>query len=132
MKRVFLITIISIVLISCSKNSEQINIAKNEVEKNLSDIEKKDVNYTCIEISDKEAYNEILKYHQRKYDLAQSFYEQSRCQKLIKNDLTKLSSLKGTSKYYKILAVKTTPDTIFYTKTYLDNNNKIVVTQYLK
>jgi hypothetical protein len=132
MKKIYLLALVSIVLFSCSKNSEQIDISKSEIEKRMSDIEKKDIKYTCIEISDREAYSEILKYHQKKYDFAESYYEKSRCQKLIGNDLAKLASLKGLNTYYKVIAIKTMPDTIHHTKTYLDNNNKIIITQYLK
>jgi hypothetical protein len=172
MKRVFLIAIISLVLFSCSKNNEQINIAKNEVEKNLSDIEKKDINYTCIEMSDREAYNEIAEYHKKRQEKAERKYDEfmkeyelgkyritpleemetnelniylkwmdfgksylaevNRHQNSYSEDINTLSKLKGKNTYYKILAVKVIPDTIIHDKIYLDNNNKIINTQYLK
>ena len=183
-----LITIISIVLFSCSKNSEQINIAKNEAEKNVSETEKKGINYTCIEMSDREAYNEIMKYHETEYDDAQNTYDElaqkynlglaskyfainwghdnlgkyrirsleemstseldsylkqmnilntflddvTKYQELKGKDLKELAKLKGESTYYKIIAVKKNPDTIFYKKVFLDNNNKIINFQNLK
>lgn len=159
-------------MFSCSKNSEQINVAKNEVEKRMSEIEKKGIDYNCIEMSDREAYNEIAEYHRKRQEKAQTecdnfmqenelgkyhtipfeemsdskltltykmmklgqsiCNEVSRHQNSYSKDLNILSKLKGKNTYYKIVAVKTTPDTIFYTKTYLDNNSKIVITQYLK
>ncbi len=159
-------------MFSCSKNSEQINITKSEIEKRMSDIEKKDIKYTCIEMSDREAYNEILKYHQKRQNKAQTEYdnfmkekelnqyrtipleemeiyelkiynrwmefsnsylrEVTRHQNSCSEDLKELSKLKGENQYYKIVAVKTSPDTILHTKTYLDNNNKIINNQYLK
>ena len=171
MKRIFLITIISLISFSCSKNNEQINIAKNEVEKNLSDIEKKDINYTCIEMSDREAYNEIAEYHKKRQEKAETEYDEfmkkyelgtyritpledmetsklkytlkmmkfgesyladvSQCQTLYGKDINALSKLNGKNTYYKILAVKMSPDTVFYKKLYLDNNNKIINAQML-
>lgn len=76
MKKIALVLALSMALFSCSKNSTQINIAKNEVEKNVSETEKKGINYTCIEMSDREAYNEIMKYHKTKYDDAQNTYDE--------------------------------------------------------
>lgn len=172
MKRTFLVTVISIILFSCSKNSKQINVTKNEVEKNLSEIEKKDINYTCVEMSDREAYNEIAEYHKKRQEKAETEYDEfmkkyelgkyritpleametfqleytlkmmkfgetyladvSQCQNLYGKDINTLSKLKGKNTYYKILAVKTSPDTVFYKKLYLDNNNKIINAQKLK
>ena len=172
MKRIFLLLATSILLLSCSKNSEQINVAKNEVEKNFSEIEKKGIAYNCIEMSDREAYKEIIKYHQNESEKVHNSYEEfgqkhnlgkyrtapvdementelqsylkmmnfmqtlseeeSKLLELASNDIKTLSTLKGNNTYYKISAVKTLPDTIFYKKIYLDNKNKIIITQYLK
>ena len=60
MRIIYLSKAILTVLFSCAKNSEQINVAKNEVEKNVSEVEKKGINYTCNEMSDREAYSEII------------------------------------------------------------------------
>jgi hypothetical protein len=170
MKKIYLLLATSILLLSCSKNSEQINAAKNEVEKTFS--EKKGIDYNCIEMSDREAYKEIIKYHQNESEKVHNSYEEfgqkhnlgkyrtapvdementelqsylkrmnfmqtlseeeSKLLQLASNDIKTLSTLKGNNTYYKISAVKTSPDTIFYKKIYLDNNNKIIITQYLK
>ena len=175
MKKIVLglfVLVLSISLFSCSKNSEQINVAKNEIEKKLSDIEKKDINYTCIEMSDREAYKEIENYHEKilekskkEYDEFEKKYELGKYQitpleemetyeiknylKMLEfdksyldeitenqnvygNDIKELSKLKGENTYYKVLAVKTSPDTIIHKKIYLDNNNKIIINQNLK
>jgi hypothetical protein len=172
MKKIYLLLATSILLLSCSKNSEQINAAKNEVEKTFSEIEKKGIDYNCIEMSDREAYKEIIKYHQNESEKVHNSYEEfgqkhnlgkyrtapveementelqsylkrmnfmqtlseeeSKLLQLASNDIKTLSTLKGNNTYYKISAVKTSPDTIFYKKIYLDNNNKIIITQYLK
>jgi hypothetical protein len=172
MKKIYLLLATSILLLSCSKNSEQINAAKNEVEKTFSEIEKKGIDYNCIEMSDREAYKEIIKYHQNESEKVHNSYEEfgqkhnlgkyrtapvdementelqsylkrmnfmqtlseeeSKLLQLASNDIKILSTLKGNNTYYKISAVKTSPDTIFYKKIYLDNNNKIIITQYLK
>jgi hypothetical protein len=42
MRIIYLSKAILTVLFSCAKNSEQINVAKNEVEKNVSEVEKKE------------------------------------------------------------------------------------------
>jgi len=65
MKKGCLLILVSVVLFSCSKNGEQINIVKSDIEKRMSDIEKKDIKYTCVEMSDREAYNEIAEYHKK-------------------------------------------------------------------
>jgi Skp family chaperone for outer membrane proteins len=167
MKKNYLLSMLSVILFSCSKNSEQIDIAKSMIEKNVSDIEKKDIKYTCVEISDREAYNEIFKFHEKKSNTAQSEYEElaqqhvnkpleemsnselkrynqimqiemvylnevSKFQKLQSEDQKELAKAKGEKTYFKITGVKTIPDTILHTKVYLDNNNKIINTQYLK
>jgi len=142
MKKVYLLTLISIVLLSCSKNTEQIDIAKSVIEKRMSDIEKKDIKYTCIEISDREAYNEIFKFHEKKYNSAKNNYDEysnvaflneaSKFLKLQSEDQKELAKSKGEKIYFKITGIKTIPDTILHTKVYLDNNNKIINTQYLK
>ena len=172
MKKVYLITLVSIVLFSCSKNTEQIDITKSEIEKRMSDIEKKDIKYTCIEMSDREVYNEIAEYHKKRQEKAQAEYdnfmkekelgqyrtipleemetyelkiylrwmelsksylsEVKRNQNSYSEDINILSKLKGKNTYYKIVAVKTSPDTILHTKTFLDNSNKVIITQYLK
>ena len=72
MKKVYLLSLVSTVLFSCSKNSEQINIVKSEIEKRMSDVEKKDIKYTCIEMSDREAYNEIAEYDKKRLEKAKS------------------------------------------------------------
>lgn len=61
MNKIIFVVLISMFVFSCSKKSDQI-----EVEKRLSEIEKKDINYTCIEMSDKESYNEIAEYHYKR------------------------------------------------------------------
>jgi hypothetical protein len=172
MRIIYLSKAILTVLFSCAKNSEQINVAKNEVEKNVSEVEKKGINYTCNEMSDREAYSEIIKYHQYKSDQAHSTYEllgqkfnlgkyrtntldemenselksylilmnimqsylddESNFQELASNDIKGLSKLKDKNTYYKILAVKTSSDTILYKTIYLDNKNKIIVTNKLR
>lgn len=75
-KKIIFVALISMFVISCSKNSEQIEVAKNEVEKNLSEIEKKDINYTCLEMSDREAYNEIGEYHLKRREKAEREYDE--------------------------------------------------------
>ena len=172
MKKVYLLSLVSTVLFSCSKNSEQINIVKSEIEKRMSDVEKKDIKYTCIEMSDREAYNEIAEYDKKRLEKAKSeedefsqkyklgkyriipleemetyelkiylrwmelsksyLSEVTRNQNSYSEDINILSKLKGKNTYYKIVAVKTSPDTILHTKTFLDNSNKIIITQYLK
>jgi hypothetical protein len=172
MKKIYLLIAMSIVILSCSKNSNQINVAKNEVEKYVSELERKSIKYTCIEMSDREAYNEIADYHKKRQEKAEKEYDEfmekfelgkyritpleemesyelentvklmkfgetyladvSQSQNLYSKDINALSKLKGKNTYYKILAVKTTPDTVFYKKFYLDNNNKIINTQMLK
>lgn len=172
MKKGCLLILVSVVLFSCSKNGEQINIVKSDIEKRMSDIEKKDIKYTCVEMSDREAYNEIAEYHKKRQERAQAEYDEfmqkyklgkyritpleemetyelniylkwmelsksylsdvTRHQNSYSEDINILSKLKGENKYYKIIAVKTSPDTILHTKTYLDNNNKIITTEYLK
>ncbi len=47
MKKNYLIFCLSMLMFSCSKNSEQIEIAKSEIEKRMSEIEKKDINPSC-------------------------------------------------------------------------------------
>jgi len=144
MKKIYLILGLSMLMFSCSKNSEQIDIAKSMIEKNVSDIEKKDIKYTCVEISDREAYNEIFKFHEKKYKRAMQNYDEhsevsnsylneaSKFQKLQSEDQKELAKSKGEKTYFKITGIKTIPDTILHTKVYLDNNNKIINTQYLK
>jgi hypothetical protein len=172
MKKLLLLVVSLFVLFSCSKNIEQITVVKNEVEKRLSEIEKKGIDYNCTELSDREAYNEIQKYNTKRYEKAEKKYnefmlenklgkyritpleemeiskinyylkmmqlggsllnEVTRHQKTLSDDLKKLSVLKGENTYYKILVVKATPDTLLFNKVYLDNNNKIINTQYLK
>ncbi len=123
-------------------------------------------------MSDREAYNEIAKYHKKRQEKAQmecdNFKKENElfeyksvpleemsdskltstlekmkisasiCDEItqhiisVNEDLETLSKLKGNNQYYKIVAVKTSPDTILHTKVYLDNNNKIINTQYLK
>lgn len=142
MKKVYLLTLVSVTLFSCSKYNEQIDKAKSEIEKNVSDIEKKDIKYTCTEISDREAYTEIYKFHGKKhksamdnyYEFTDSAYlnEATKYQDLQIEDQNKIAKSKGEKIYYKITGIKTIPDTIIHTKVYLDNNNKIISTQYLK
>lgn len=172
MKKALLLVVSLFVLFSCSKNSEQIIVVKNQVEKRLSEIEKKGIDYNCIEMSDREAYNEIANYNTKKYKKAEKEYDEFQLEyklgkyritpleemenselnyyikmmkfgnsdldditellKICSYDTKKLSILKGENTYYKILVVKATPDTLLFNKVYLDNNNKIISTQYLK
>jgi hypothetical protein len=172
MKKVLLGVAIGLFLFSCSKNREQITIAKNEVEKKLSDIEKKGIDYQCTEMSDREAYEEIAEYHMKRLEKAEKRYnnfiqennlgkyriipldemdtsllnsylkmmklaesllnEVTRHQESYSEDINILKKLEGNNTYYKVVSVKATPDTIIFNKVYLDNNSKVIITQYLK
>lgn len=70
MKKITLVSVLAIITFSCSKNSEQLGIVKKDIERNLSEIEKKDINYNCVEISDREAYQEIIRYDLKKLEAA--------------------------------------------------------------
>lgn len=70
MKRIILVILVSITMFSCSKNNEQLKIVENDVERNLSEIEKKGIKYNCIEMSDREAYQEIIDFDMEKLEIA--------------------------------------------------------------
>lgn len=70
MKKYLLFVSLSLLIFSCSKNSEQLNIVKIDTEKSLSEIEKKDILYSCFEMSDRQAYEEIIDLDKKKLEIA--------------------------------------------------------------
>ncbi len=85
----------------------------------------------------------IFKFHEKNIISAKNNYieeysnvaflnEASKFLKLQSEDQKELAKSKGEKIYFKITGIKTIPDTILHTKVYLDNNNKIINTQYLK
>ncbi|RTY87058.1 hypothetical protein EKL32_26955 [Flavobacterium sp. GSN2] len=70
MKKYLLFVLLSLFIFSCSKNSEQLNIVKIDTEKSLSEIEKKDIIYSCFEMSDRQAYEEIIDLNRKKLEIA--------------------------------------------------------------
>jgi len=87
--------------------------------------------YRITPLEEMETYE--LNIYLKWMELSKSYLSDvTRHQNSYSEDINILSKLKGENKYYKIIAVKTSPDTILHTKTYLDNNNKIITTEYLK
>ena len=77
--------------------------------------------------------NSELKSYLILMNIMQSYLDdESNFQELASNDIKGLSKLKDKNTYYKILAVKTSSDTILYKTIYLDNKNKIIVTNKLR
>ncbi|MBZ4044500.1 hypothetical protein [Flavobacterium hibisci] len=74
MKRIILQAILLAIFCSCSKYSEQVKVVKKDTEKNLSEIEKSDIKYTCFEMSDRKAYNEITNFDLMKLQKAEKDY----------------------------------------------------------
>lgn len=129
MKRFLLVTIISITLFSCSKNREQITVAKNEAEKNLSEIEKKGIDYNCIEMSDREVYNEIDDYNRKRYDRAEKEYNEFMLENnLGKYRITPLEEMETSqiNSYLKKMEISSTllNEVSRRQKTYSDDLNK--------
>ncbi|MBF4519486.1 hypothetical protein IRZ71_24340 [Flavobacterium sp. ANB] len=69
-KRIILVAVLSIFVFSCSKYSDQLEVVEKHIQKNLSEIERRNINYNCVEMSDREALEEIISFDRIKLETA--------------------------------------------------------------
>lgn len=135
MKKIILVLGISMTLFSCSKNSEQVEIAKNKLkQQGKAEIEIQNTKFDVVEMIDKDVYN-IL--YDKKNKAILETVSVGGDYKEMENDSKKLASeirnSKGEKKFFKVhfyrLADK---DTVSNSILFLNDKNEEIGFDYLK
>lgn len=135
MKKITLVFVLSIAFFSCSKNNEQVEIAKNKLkEQGKADIEIQSTKFDVVEMIDKDVYN-IL--YDKKNKAILETVSVGGDYKEMENDSKKLASeirnSKGEKKFFKVhfyrLADK---DTVSNSILFLNDKNEEIGFDYLK
>lgn len=137
-----LIALISITLFSsCSNDSKMMEIVNSNVNKRFSEIERKGIEIKKIEISDREAYKEIVEYLQERWERSGKNYlaligSDSEAQYKKQNDddliaineaLNASENMKGEKMYLKVEYLKMNgTDTLHYGVSYFDEKQNLV------
>lgn len=135
MKKIILVLGISMTLFSCSKNSKQVEIAKNKLkQQGKAEIEIQNTKFDVVEMIDKDVYN-IL--YDKKNKAILETVSVGGDYKEMENDSKKLASeirnSKGEKKFFKVhfyrLADK---DTVSNSILFLNDKNEEIGFDYLK
>jgi hypothetical protein len=129
MKKTILLLSLSVSILSCSKNSEQIEAVKKDLlSHNVTELELKDYKFEVFEISDRDAYDNIIKIkqgYQKKYFLEEINKEVIRY-------LDSLGNASGNIKFYKVHYYRIANDTLNNGFVFLNNKNQKIGFQYKK
>ena len=129
MKKNILILGLSVLLISCSKNSDAIEVVKKDLlAHNKKETELKEMKYDVFEISDKDAYDFIIK---TKQGYIKDYYSEE-ISKEINVYFDSLKQAKGDKKYYKIHYYRIAGDTLNNGFVILNDKNNKIGFKYLK
>ena len=129
MKKTILLLSLSVSILSCSKNSEQIEAVKKDLlSHNASELELKDYKFEVFEISDKDAYDNIIKIKQG----YQKEYFSEEISKEITTYLDSLGKASGNKKFFKVHYYRIASDTLNNGFVFLNDKNQKIGFQYKK
>ena len=129
MKKTILLLSLSVSILSCSKNSEQIEAVKKDLlSHNASELELKDYKIEVFEISDKDAYDNIIKIKQG----YQKEYFSEEISKEITTYLDSLGKASGNKKFFKVHYYRIASDTLNNGFVFLNDKNQKIGFQYKK
>jgi hypothetical protein len=131
MKKFILGLSIGIVLVSCSKNADQIDVVKKDLKsKNISDIEIDMYTFNVTELLGKDAYDLTFKKY---WDREQEFQSESTLQILDTLVKSKHNEIIKTKKFHKVDCFRITDrDTVAHSIYFLTDKNKIYDCSYIK
>ena len=129
MKKTILLLSLSVSILSCTKNSEQIEAVKKDLlSHNATELELKDYKFEVFEISDKDAYDNIIKIKQG----YQKEYFSEEISKEVTKYLDSLGKASGNKKFYKVHYYRIASDTLNNGFVFLNDKNQKIGFQYKK
>lgn len=137
MKKIILGLALSIAFASCSKNSEQIEVAKKDLKKSSTpDSEIENYKYDVVEIADRDIYkilSDLRKKRSKEFYGVGSFENASEQMDLASVYLDSLEKAKGDKFFYKVHFYRTVDkDTVSESILYLNDKNQKIGSEYLK
>lgn len=135
MKKIILTLAVAIFLASCSKNSEQIEIAKQDLKSDgKTEKEIESTKYDVIELIDKDAYSILVDLKNKA--IIETISVGGNADNVKKEAVElekKISESNGTKIFYKVHFYRLVDkDTVSNSILYLDDKNKKIGFQYLK
>ena len=135
MKNIILVLSIAMSFASCSKNGEQIEVAKNKLkQQGKSETEIQDTKFNVVEMIDKDVYN--ILYDKKNKTIIETMSvggDYKQMEKESENLASEIRNSKGEKKFFKVqffrLADK---DTVSNSIIYLNDKNEELGFEYLK
>lgn len=141
MKHSLIATLTISLFIGCSSDSKMMKTFESNINNRFSEIERKGLEIKKTELSDRETYNEILKYHQERWQKSAGYslsfigteseekYKKMSEEdfRLVNESLKELEKAKGEKRYFKIEYLKIQSiDTLHYGVSYFDENQELI------